>query len=365
MKITAAVTRQPKGPFSIETVELEDPREHEVRVKIAGVGLCHTDLLGRDQDIPVALPGVMGHEGAGVVEAVGSKVTKVKPGDRVVLSFLSCGSCPTCDTRQPSYCHTFVPLNFPGVRPDGSTGMRKGDEKISGRFFGQSSFASHALAHERGVVKIDGDAPLELLGPLGCGFQTGAGGVMRALACREGSSIVILGGGAVGMAAVLGAAVRKCATIIVVEPMASRRELALSVGATHALDPKAGDVVQAVRAIVPAGVDYAFDSTGIDSVMTSTVGMLAPRGTLGLVAAAKPDSMFAMPVAALVMMGFTVKGIVEGDSDPDVLIPELVQLHREGRFPIEKLVKTWPLAQIDQAVVAQHRGECVKAVLIP
>ena len=365
MKITAAVTRAARGPFQIETLDLEAPRAHEVRVKIAGVGLCHTDLLARDQDIPTALPAVMGHEGSGIVDAVGEGVTKVRPGDRVVLSFLSCGDCPRCDAHEPSYCHTFIPLNFPGTRPDGSTGLSKDGEAISGRFFGQSSFASHALAHERNVVKVEGDVPLELLGPFGCGFQTGAGGVMRSLACRAGSSIAIFGGGAVGMAAVLGARARGCTRIILVEPMARRRTLALELGATHALDPAAGDVAQAVRGIAPVGVDYAFDSTGIDSVMASTAAMLAPRGTVGLVAAAKPDSMFAMPVAALVMMGFTVKGIVEGDSDPDVLIPELVALYRAGGFPLEKLVKTWPLARIDDAIAAQHRGECVKAVLIP
>ena len=196
MQIKAAIARQAHQPFSIERASIEAPRSDEVLVEIHGVGLCHTDLIARDQFIPIRLPAVLGHEGAGIVTAVGKDVRKVRAGDRVVLSFSSCGECARCQENLPSYCRHFPALNYSGTRSDGSRGIRIASEEISANFFGQSSFASHALTHERNVVKIeDADIPLAILGPLGCGLQTGAGGVMRSLACPAGSSIAIFGGG--------------------------------------------------------------------------------------------------------------------------------------------------------------------------
>lgn len=365
MKITAAVARAPHADFSIESVELDEPREDEVLIRVVGVGICHTDLIARDQHIPVPLPAVLGHEASGIVERIGSRVSKVQVGDRVVLSFLSCGHCERCEHQEPSYCHSFIPLNFPGVRSDGSTGMRIGGETVSGRFFGQSSFASHALAHERNVVKVEGEVALELLGPLGCGFQTGAGAIMRSLACHEGSSLAIFGCGAVGIAAVMGAVVQNCKTIIVVEPQAGRRQLAIELGATHAIDPAAGDTAAAIRAILPAGVHYAFDSTGIQAVIETAISCLTLHGSLGIVAAATPETSITLNLTAAVLGGYTIKGILEGDSNPDELIPELIRQYQNQRFPLDKVVKTFPLSQINEAVAAQHRGDCIKAVLLP
>lgn len=367
MQITAAIARNPHADFSVETADLEPPRADEVLVRIVGVGLCHTDLITRDGFIPVALPAVLGHEGAGIVEAVGSDVTKVGPGDRVVLSFASCGQCSRCNDHLPSYCREFPALNYAGTRKDGSTGVSIGGERVSANFFGQSSFATHALAFERNVVKIeDPDAPLEILGPLGCGFQTGAGGIMRSLACPEGSTLAIFGGGPVGLSAVMGAVIQNCATIIMVEPIAARRDLALELGATHVIDPASGDVAAAIRAILPDGVDYAFETSGREPVVEAALASLASHGVLGLVGVPpKPESSVAINLAGLITYGHRIQGIIEGDSDLDGFIPQLVALHREGRFPIEKLTKTWPLSEINAAVEAQHKGECVKAVLIP
>lgn len=365
MEITAAVARQAGGPFTIEQLQIEKPRADEVRVRIIGVGLCHTDLIARDQAIPVPLPAVFGHEGSGVVEEVGRDVRHLRAGDHVVLSFLSCGECVRCRHSEPCYCHQFIPLNFGGARSDGSSCLTCSGERVSGHFFGQSSFASHAIARERNVVKVDASAPLELLGPLGCGFQTGAGSVMRALAARPGSSIVVCGGGAVGLAAVMGAVVQGCKEIVLVEPHAARRVLAMELGATHTVDPAAGDLSVLLRAVLPQGADYVLDNTGIPSVIEGALACLAPHGVCGVVAAAKPESSITLNLTALVLSGHRVQGIVEGDSDPQSLIPELVALYRAGRFPLDKLVKTWPLAQINEAISAQHRGECVKAVLLP
>lgn len=367
MKTVAAVARKADGDFTVEAVDIEAPRAGEVLVRIVGVGLCHTDLIARDQFIPVPLPAVLGHEGAGIVEAVGDGVVAVKPGDRVVLGFSSCGHCRSCREELPSYCREFPVLNYTGARSDGTTGVTLGGERISANFFGQSSFAAHALTHERNVVRIDADdVPLELLGPLGCGFQTGAGGVMRSMACPAGSTIAIFGGGPVGLAAVMGAAIRQCATVILIEPLAQRREVAMKLGATHVIDPMAIDVAAAIRGIVPDGVDYAFESSGRETVVETALGALASHGMLGLVGVPpRPDSSLSINLASLITFGHRIHGIVEGDSDLQTFIPELVELYRAGRFPFDTLIQTFPLARINEAIAAQARGDCVKAVLIP
>jgi aryl-alcohol dehydrogenase len=175
MQITAAVLRSRSGPFGLETLELEEPRAGEVLVRVVATGVCHTDMVMRDQDLPTPQPVVLGHEGAGVVERVGAGVTKVAPGDHVVMTFNSCGHCPSCGDHAPTYCHEFFPRNFMGDRSDGTSGLSKGGEIIHGNIFGQSSFATFALCHERNAVKVTKDAPLEILGPLGCGVMTGGG----------------------------------------------------------------------------------------------------------------------------------------------------------------------------------------------
>lgn len=367
MDITAAVARVPGSDFTLEAASLDAPRADEVRVRIVGVGLCHTDLIARDQFIPIPLPAVLGHEGAGIVEAVGSAVTKVKPGDRVVMSFSSCGHCARCDEHLPSYCRQFPALNYAGARPDGSSGLSIGGQPVSANFFGQSSFASHALTFERNLVRIDDpDAPLEILGPLGCGFQTGAGGVMRSLACPAGSTIAIFGGGPVGLSAVIGAVIQGCSTIILVEPVAARRALGVELGATHVIDPAAGDVAAAIRAVLADGVEFAFETSGRVAVVEAALASLASHGLLGIVGVPpNPQDSLTINLASAITYGHRIHGIIEGDSDLDNFIPELVALHRAGRFPIDRLVRTFPLDQINEAIAAQHRGECVKAVLIP
>ncbi|MEQ8268682.1 MAG: NAD(P)-dependent alcohol dehydrogenase [Parvibaculum sp.] len=364
MKITAAVARAPEADFSIEELELDDPREDEILVRVVGVGLCHTDLVFKAAGT-IAPPVVLGHEGSGIVEKVGKSVTKVAPGDRVAITFRSCGTCPRCLKGEPAYCHTMPLLNYAGMRPDGSKAIHAGAGDVAGNFFGQSSFASHCLTYERNVVKVPEGFPLELAGPLGCGIQTGAGGIMRSLACEPGSSLLILGGGAVGLSAVMGAVVQGCETIIVLEPHAARRQLALELGATHALDPaEAADLAAAVRAILPIGVDYAFDTTGIPALLQATMGCLGPHGTFGIVGIAPPGTPVPGDLMSVVTFGHTIKGIIEGDSEPDIFIPEMIELHRQGRLPFDRLIRTYPLSGINRAIADQHKGDCVKVVLL-
>ena len=366
MEITAAVAREPKAPFSFERLTLAEPRPDEVLVEIKGVGLCHTDVGARDGAFPLGFPVVLGHEGSGVVVQVGSAVTKVAAGDHVTISFNSCGKCPSCANGDPAYCHQFAAYNYGGGREDGSSPLASPDGPVGGNFFGQSSFASHAIANERNVVKVDKDLPLALLGMLGCGIQTGAGAVMNSMACRPESSILILGAGPVGLAAVMGAVVQGCSQIIVSEPHAARRQLARELGATHVLDPSDHELSEQVRVILPAGVDYGFDTTGNPGVIEAALGCMAHRGVFGIVGVPHDfAATIAFPLVPAMILGLTIRGITEGDSNPDQFIPELLALYRDGRFPFDRLVdQTYPMSQLNDAVDAQLRGEVIKVVLV-
>ncbi|MCG7757054.1 MAG: alcohol dehydrogenase catalytic domain-containing protein, partial [Nitrosomonas sp.] len=238
-KIKAAVVRQKGGPFQIEDLMQDDPRSDEVRVRIVATGMCHTDMVARDQLYEVPLPVVLGHEGSGVVEQIGSHVKKVAVGDHVVLTYMWCGHCKPCLRGDLTYCEQFYALNFNGAREDGSTStFTTGNtpEPVHDHFFGQSSFGTFALVHERNAIKVPKDAPLELLGPLGCGIQTGAGAVMNALKVNPGSSFAAFGGGAVGLSAVMAARAAGATIIISVDVVPSRLALAMELGATHTIN---------------------------------------------------------------------------------------------------------------------------------
>ncbi|HZU63673.1 MAG TPA: NAD(P)-dependent alcohol dehydrogenase [Novosphingobium sp.] len=366
MQITAALAVAPGAPFELAELELAAPGPGEVLVRIAGVGLCHTDLVFRDQFIPYPLPAVLGHEGAGVVAALGPDVQGLAVGDTVVLGFASCGACPRCAQQLPSCCREFVARNYAGVRPCGTSPLSLHGVAVAGAFFGQSSFASHALVNWRNVVRVEAGADLALLGPLGCGLQTGAGAVLRAMDCPVGSTLVVFGGGPVGLAGVMAARYRGCAQIVLAEPLAARRALALELGASHVLDPAAGDMAAQIRQILPDGADFVLETSGREAVVAEAMACLASHGTLGLVGVpARADSTLAVNLAGLITHGHRIMGIVEGDSDLFTFIPELVALYRAGHFPFDRLIQTFPLAEINAAIAAQHRGDCVKAVLLP
>jgi len=236
MEITAAVAVHPNTDFEFGKLQLADPRPDEVLVEVEAVGLCHTDIGARDGALPIELPAVLGHEGSGTVVSVGVDVTKVAPGDRVVMSFNSCGECANCKAGHVAYCDNFFPRNLKGCRPDGSDTLHGANGRVGGCFFGQSSFANYALAHKRNTVKVRKDAPLELLGPLGCGIQTGAGAVLNVLKPEKGSSFALFGCGGVGLAALMGARIAGCDPIVAVDKVSSRLDLARKLGATHVID---------------------------------------------------------------------------------------------------------------------------------
>jgi aryl-alcohol dehydrogenase len=365
-EVTAAVVRQ-KGSFDLAPAYLDRPRDDEILVRVVATGLCHTDLVVRDQVYPVPLPIVLGHEGAGIVEAVGSSVQKVAPGDHVAISFLNCGRCRPCFDGSPASCANFNDMNFAGQRPDGShalTGTDADDPTaLHDRFFGQSSFATYAIAHERNTVKVRDDAPLELLGPLGCGIQTGAGTVLRALKVDAGATFAVTGAGAVGLSAVMAAQVAGATSIIAVDVVPSRLDLARDLGATHVINGRETDAVEEIHRITRGGVDYALDTTGLPALIRQAVDALRQRGTAAILGASRPDATLDIAANTLMQSCKTIKGVVEGDSIPDVFVPQLLELYMQGRFPFDRLVQFYDFDQINQAAADAESGATVKPIL--
>lgn len=359
MQIQAAVVRDIGGPFLHETVELDEPRADEVLVRIVAVGMCHSDLAVVHHHYPLPMPWVLGHEGAGVVERVGSEVTHVVPGDHVVLSFASCGACEPCATGHRAYCQSFMPLNIYGRRLDGSATLNSAQGEVNGCFFHQSSFASHALANRSNVVKVAKEAPLERLGPLGCGIQTGAGAVLNVLKPQAGSSFAVFGAGGVGLAALMGAKIAGCDPIIAVDRVASRLELAKELGATHIIDASQGDAVEQLQAL--GGMDFVIEATGVPAVVEAAIKSLAPQGTCGVLGVAPLGATAAFDIGFLA--GRTVRGITEGDADPHQFIPYLVERHLAGELPIDKMIRFYDMADINKAMADSESGASVKPIL--
>ena len=363
MEAVAAIVERQGGEFVVEKVLIEDPRDGEVLVKIAAAGMCHTDLTVRDQYYPTPLPAVLGHEGSGVVEKVGRGVTTVKPGDKVVLSFSYCGTCATCLKGHQPYCPSLFPLNFMGRRLDGSTPITRNGEEINACFFGQSSFASYSVANENNCVKVANDAPIELLGPLGCGIQTGAGTILNALCPEPGSSVAIFGVGSVGLSAVMAAKASGCLKIIAVDRNVGRLELARELGATDVIDANSVSAQEAILGITGGGADYAVDTTAIPAVLRSAVDSTHNMGETAVVGGAKLGTEFSLDMNTM-LFGRKLRGVVEGSSTPQVFIPQLIAMQKAGLFPFEKLCTYYDLDQINQAVEdTEKTGKAIKAIL--
>ncbi len=363
MKIEAAVARKPAAPMAIETLDLAEPRDDEILVKLVATGVCHTDIAMRDQAFPVPQPIVLGHEGAGVVVRAGRFCDEVAPGDHVVMSYNSCGRCPSCRDDEAGYCHDFFGYNFSGLRPDGTSPISKNGEAVHGNFFGQSSFATYALCHPRNIVKVRKDAPLRLLGPLACGVQTGAGAVINALRVGVGNSLAVFGAGSVGLSAVMAAKVVGAAAIVAVDLNAERLELARELGATHTIDGATPDLVARVVEATGGGAAFSFDTTGLPAVIRKAVDSLAPRGECGIVGAAPLGVEVTLDLMGVMTAGRKFRGIVEGDATPQVFIPVLLDLYLQGRFPFDRLVTFYPFDSINDAVRDSETGKVVKPVL--
>ncbi|WP_176590513.1 NAD(P)-dependent alcohol dehydrogenase [Sphingobium sp. EM0848] len=351
-------------PLRLTEARIADPRSDELLVKIAGTGICHTDLTVQHGKFPSPVPIILGHEGAGVVVAAGDDVGDIAVGDKVVLTFMSCGACPSCRSDAPAYCEKFGRLNMGGYREDGSSATSCNGHGVAGHFFGQSSFATHALVNRRNAVKVRPDAPIHMLGPLGCGLQTGAGTIFNVLKPEKGSSCVIFGGGGVGLSAVMAARLVGCDPIILCEPVESRRTLGLELGATLAVDPRAEDDIAArLIELCGGGADVICDTTGIPAMIEAAVEALGIGGKLGLVGMNSMDAMARLPVISMLSKGVTIKGVIEGDSNPKRFIPYLVDLFMDGKFPLDRLISFFDISQINEALAAQEKGDAIKPIL--
>lgn len=355
--MTAALARvvaeQGAAPSPLE-VDVPAPAGNQVLVRIHAVGVCHTDLTLAAQWPAQGLPVILGHEGAGVIEALGPDARGLAVGDRVSLTFDSCGTCEFCEAGTPGYCEQAIGRNYLGL-----PGIRSGGTPVTGGFFGQSSFAELALATDRNAIPI-GDLPFELAAPLGCSVQTGVGTVTRALHVAEGETVVVFGTGAVGLAAIMGAVMAGATTIVAVDPRADRRALALELGATHAVE--AGpEAVQRILEVTGGGAHAAVDTTARPEVLTQAVLALRPRGALAVVGLGAASA--ELPVMLIMTRGLRVIGVIEGDSEPSAVIPELAAAVTGGRLPVDRLVTTF--TDFDEAWAAAREGTAVKPVWLP
>lgn len=360
LTIQAAVSREQASIPTLEAVQLEPPRPGEALIRLQACGICHTDVKVHDR--PGPKPIVLGHEGAGIVEAVGAGTYRLSVGDRVVIGANYCGSCNTCRRGYPSYCEQMLQRNFGGGRPDGSSPLSQDGAPIHGRFFGQSSFAQYALIDAHAAVRVPDDIPLSTLAPLGCGVVTGAGAVLRALRVAPGQSLAVFGTGAVGLSAVMAAAIAGAAQIIAIDVARERLELAHELGATATLHPDDGDVVAAIRELTRGGVDFTFNTTSSAAVYAQATDCLAIRGTAGYVA--PPEDPWTPNLPALMAGGRCVRGIIGGDADPQLFVPLLIDYHRRGRFPLERLIETYDFSDFARAFADAERGAVIKPVLV-
>jgi aryl-alcohol dehydrogenase len=349
--IRAAVLREPGCPLKIERLEMEGPRDDEVLVRLVASGICHTDIDFCESG--GSGPVVLGHEGSGVVERIGRTVKGIKRGDHVVLSYQSCGRCRPCRNGHPADCQRFWEANFGFARLDGTNALHG---NVRGHFFGQSSFVTHTLAIMRNLVKVPKTLPLELLAPLGCGLQTGAGTVMNSLAVRARSSIAVFGTGSVSLAAVMAARIVKARTIIAVDINSRRLKLAHELGATQSINNRLGCLAESIMAITGSGVDYVVETTAAHDMERLGVEVLNPGGKAALLSGVGAPGK--LPGSRQVL------SVIQGDAVPQKFIPKLIRLYQRGRFPFDRLVKFYNFARINQAIADSKRGTTVKPVLL-
>ena len=348
IQVTAAVVEQKGAAFRLQALELAEPGPGELIVRVAACGVCQTDVHGRDDYFGIPYPCVFGHEGAGTIERVGAGVTRVARGDRVVMTSPSCGQCAACRKGLPGYCAQARRIKFGGTLRDGRAPF---SQKVSGGFFQQSAFATHALATEGNVVKLPDELPLEVAAAFACGVNTGAGAVLNVLAPAAGSSIVVFGAGSVGLAAVMAARIAGCATICAVDPHPNRRELALQLGASE------------VSAGKPArAFDFAVEAAGSPQALRDAVDCLAPLGVCCLVGSARKGTEARLEMTGL-QQGRTLRGCIQGDAPPAEFFPRLFGHWRAGRLPIERLITYYAFAEVNRAVADSLSGRTVKPVL--
>jgi aryl-alcohol dehydrogenase len=351
ISVEAAVLRRADSPLKIERVQMEGPRPDEVLVRLVASGICHTDIGFWQAGAAGAV--ILGHEGAGIVEYAGSSVRGFRPGDHVVLSYQSCGDCRACQAGRPVQCAQFWEANFGFARPDGSNAFAASG--VRGHFFGQSSFATHCLATERNLVKVPKELPLEMLAPLGCGLQTGAGTIMNSLAVGAGSSVAVFGTGSVGLAAIMAARIAGADPIIAVDIRRRRLVLARELGATHSMDGRAVNLRERIATLAGGGIDYGVETTGDAAIERTAIALLNPGGQLALLT----GSMGPHHLPG----GRKVLSVIQGDAIPQQFIPKMIKLYRGGQFPFDRLVRFYDFRNLNRAIADSIGGRTIKPVL--
>lgn len=369
--IQAAVAADSDSPLVVRDLKLKEPSANEIRVKIVATSVCHTDIMTKAKGL-CAFPIVLGHEGVGIVDALGQNVQGFEIGDHVILSYDWCGQCAQCSDNKPSYCDEHGSLNFAGVRPDGGKTHRspESDEAdVYGSFFQQSSFATYALSHASNTIKVDRSLPLAMLAPLGCGVQTGAGTVLNTLQVAAGSGIAVFGCGAVGLSAVMAARLAGATDIIAVDINPARLEMAMELGATHSVSPEAfddgGDIVEHIRSLTSRGaLHYAIDTTGIPAVLRRAFDCCGPLGVTAMIAPGVPGTEVSIEMLGL-LPGKAIRGVIQGDSVAKEFIPTLIEHWQKGEFPFDKLITMYNgIENIETAATAMRQGEVIKPVVV-
>ena len=363
MKVLASVTHKP-GQLSLEEVTLSAPKESEALVKTIACGVCHTDSAALHSFIPVTFPIILGHEGVGIVEEVGSEVTTLKKGDRVIMSFPSCGRCDYCRDDHPYACDKLNTLFFDGTYNDGTKRFSQNETKISS-FFGQGSFAEYMIIDARNAVKVDIDSDDDLanLCSLGCGVQTGAGAVLNCIKPKKDSFIAVFGCGGVGMSAIMAAAIAECSIIVGIDVVPERLELAKELGATHIINSNEEDPIEGIKRITGGGAHYSVEASGIAKVTLQSLACLRRKGMAVLLSVTGPEEVSIPLEAYLMNPSVTLTGLCEGGANPQIFIPELVKYYKEKRLPVEKLVKFYEFKDIEKAFEDSHTGLAIKPVL--
>lgn len=364
MKMKAAVIHSPEEPYHFEEVELDDPKGEEVLVKIKACGLCHTDEFGRGIGLPMPL--VLGHEGAGIIEKVGEDVRGFAVGDHVAFSYASCGRCKNCLQGMPQYCVDFNNINFGGVSTDGKTKIHQNGKPVS-MFFGQSALAEYSVISSRNIVKIDMDIDFGLVAPFGCGIQTGAGAVLNTLKPNVDDSLAVYGCGAVGMSAIMAAKAAGMRQIVAVGGNAKSLQLALELGATDTVNRKelteGETIADAVMKVSGGGVSYSIDTSGYGNMIKNAINSTVLHGKTIVLGPTGTIEQF--NIGRDVLMQYrTVIGVCEGDSVPQIFIPRLVQLYKEGKFPVDRIITKYKFDDLETARQDSTHGKVIKAVVV-
>jgi alcohol dehydrogenase len=351
-------------PLSVDEIELDEPRAGELLVRIEAAGVCHSDLSVVDGSRPRPVPLVLGHEAAGVVEAVGPGVTDVAEGAHAVLAFVpACGSCAACASGSPALCASAAAANREGRLLGGGRRFRRHGGELH-HHLGVSGFAERTVVARGSAVVVDEDVPFEAAALLGCATLTGAGAVLNTAGVRAGESVAVFGLGGVGLASVMAAAVAGASPLVAVDPVAAKRELACELGATHALAPD--DAVEAVRVLPGGGARYTFEAAGHPRVLEAAYAAAGRGGTTVAMGLPGPALELTLPAVSLVADAKTLTGSYMGSSVPQRDVPLFVELWRAGRLPVERLRSaTLPLDEVNEAMDALAAGEVVRQLLRP